>query len=76
MALQIMSSLSRNRFLVRALDAQEQTLGEIEVKDGMVLRAQAGDRQGRKAVPVLLKDPLHLSGTWWGSMSLWGRSNG
>jgi hypothetical protein len=53
-ALQLMSGLSRNRFLVQALDAGEQLLGEIEVKGGMVLRAQVGGLQGREAVFALL----------------------
>lgn len=53
-ALQLMSGLSRNRFLVQALDAHEQVLGEIEVKGGMVLRAEAGDLKGREAVYALL----------------------
>lgn len=53
-ALQLMSGLSRNRFIVQALDAREQVLGEIEVKGGMVLRAEVGDLRGREAVFALL----------------------
>lgn len=53
-ALQLMSGLSRNQFLVHALDAREQLLGEIEVKGGMVLRAQVGDLGGREAVFALM----------------------
>lgn len=61
-ALQLMSGLSRNRFMVQALDAQEHVLGEIEVKGGMVLRAQTGDLEGREAVYALLNlHPQYLS---------------
>lgn len=53
-ALQLMSGLSRNRFVVQALDAGERPLGEVEVKGGMVLRAEVGDLRGREAVFALL----------------------
>lgn len=54
---QLMSSLSRNRYLIRLIDevgSGPVVLGGVEIKGGMVLRAHVDTITGREAVYALL----------------------
>lgn len=54
---QLMSSLSRNRYLIRLIDevgSGPVVLGAVEIKGGMVLRAYVDTITGREAVYALL----------------------
>lgn len=51
--LMLIGSFSPNQYLVVVHGPQDQPLGEIEIKAGMLLRAQVADIQGREAVYAL-----------------------
>jgi len=53
--LTLMSSLSRNRFLVEMIDVLKRPLGSIEAKGGMVLDAEVSGLRGRAAVQALMQ---------------------